>query len=126
MIKVHQKMMLTGCFAVGLAACAPADGTEAASLADLTVTDPNFTFENTRTVSLELQVAGSDTPRAIEVADAEGRRLMQGAFVQDAALDLKVPVGRASTLQVRSGQGANATVQQVDIDANGRAISTVR
>jgi len=123
--KQYTNALVAGALALGLTACAQSDD-DHGQLADLVVTDPSFTFATARNVSLELKVSGSATPQLVEVADAEGRRLMQGAFLEDTTLDLKVPVGQSPTLQVRTGAGAEATVQDVTIDGSGRAVTEIR
>jgi len=107
---------------LGLVACAQsADPSDNLPLAELVVTDPNFDFATTRTVRVELTAAEGAAPQAIEVSDAEGRRLMDGAFRSSVSMDLKVPVGRANTLQLRTGQGAQAVQQQLTVDERGVA-----
>lgn len=90
-------------------------------LAELVVTDPDFDFATTRTVRVELTAAEGAAPQAIEVSDSEGRRLMDGAFRSSVSMDLKVPVGRADTLQLRTGQGAQAVQRQLTVNARGVA-----
>lgn len=119
---------LAGAFALGLAGCAQSGdaGPESGRIADLEVTDPSFTFATSRSVSLQLRTQEGAAPQLVEVADAEGRRLMQGAFLRDATIDLKIPVGQASMIKVRTGRGAEATQQDVTVDDAGRATATLR
>lgn len=107
---------------LGTAACAEL-GDAPTRLDQLVVTDPNFDFATTETVRLELRAEDGAAPKAIEVSDSEGRRLMDGAFRGSASMDFKVPVGRAQTLKVRVGQGDEAVQHEVSIDANRRAVS---
>lgn len=120
--------ILAGAFTLGLAGCAQFanDGAQGERLADLQITDPNFSFATSRTVSLEVRVSEAAGPQIVEVADAEGRRLMQGAFLNDTTFDLKVPLGQAPVFKVRTGQGDQAVEQDVAIDADGRAVTSIR
>ena len=120
--------LLVAVFILGLVACAPNPGSQANvdRLADLEVNDPDFAFATQRSISLEVRVDSTAAPQLVEIADAEGRRLMQGAFLSDTRLDLKVPVGQASTLEVRTGQGAEVSKQSIQIDARGRAVAEIR
>lgn len=123
-----QRTIFAGAFALGLAGCAQSNdaGPESGRIADLEITDPNFSFATSRSVRLQLRSEEGSAPQLVEVADAEGRRLMQGAFLNDTTIDLKVPVGQAHMVKVRAGQGAEATQQDVMIDDAGRATATVR
>ncbi|MCA9556589.1 MAG: hypothetical protein KC933_41585, partial [Myxococcales bacterium] len=82
-----------GALALGLSACAQGLGEvgEGQGLADLQITDPDFTFATNQSVSLTVQ-ASAGAPERVEVSDAEGRRLMEGAFLGDATVELKVPL----------------------------------
>lgn len=95
--------------ALGLVACEDAGQAGApqtpASLDELVVEDPNFAFQTSQVVRVELE-AGTG---ALEVRDAEGRRMVTGGFATDAALDLRLPVGTSRALTVRAGRGAEAT-----------------
>lgn len=93
---------------------------EAPRLDTLVITDPSFDFSTSRSASLVLN-SGSGAPAALEVRDAEGRRLMKGAFAVPAVLDLRLPVGTEPRLTIRQGQGAAATEQTVQLDADGQA-----
>ena len=106
---------------MGAVACAPggADDARPERLADVVVPDADFTFATTKTVQLELQTAADE---AIEVADADGRRVMDGAFAAGARLDLKVPVG-TQQLTVRTRRGADTLQRDVAIAADGRAVA---
>lgn len=110
----------TGLF--GLLACdgtGSVDGEAPASLADLVVSDADFTFASTKTVRLEVETAEGE---AVEVADADGRRVMDGAFLQGASIDLKVPVGN-ERLTVRTLRGDETVSRDVEIGADGRAVA---
>ena len=119
---------ITGALVLALAACAeaPTDGPAGGRLADLQVTDPDFTFATSRSVRLELRVPAGAAPQLVEVADAEGRRLMQGAFLEGARVALQVPVGQAGALRVRTGRGAQVTEHEVAIDDGGHAVASIR
>jgi hypothetical protein len=110
------------CFILGAAASsACAESADAPTRLDqLVIEDPNFTFATARSVTLSLEAEGT-APKAVEVADAEGRRLMNGAFRGSAQVQLKVPVGADGKLIVRVGQGADVVTQDVTPDAAGRA-----
>lgn len=106
--------------AFGLSACAQGTDNSASTLAEVVVPDADFTFATSRKVSLEVQVGA--TPEMIEISDSEGRRLMQGAFVNSTTIDLEVPVGRASSLTIRAGQNEDAVERAIEIGANDRAV----
>ncbi len=91
-------------------------------LSDLVVTDPDFDFATTETVRLELQVPEGAAPQAVEAFDAEGRRLMDGAFKAGASVDLKVPVGKADTVKLRIGTGEDAVERELTVSADGQAV----
>ena len=90
-------------------------------LADVVVTDPDFDFATTQSVKVELQMAEGSAPQAIEAFDADGRRLMDGAFKSSASIDLRLPVGRANEVKLRVGSGDSAVERTLKVDANGRA-----
>lgn len=117
--------LMVGTFGVvGLAACADvADGPSPERLDQLVITDPNFDFSTSRAVRLELRAEEGAAPKAIEVADSEGRRLMDGAFRGSATIDLKVPVGLDRTLEVRVGKGQDAVSHDLAIGDDGRVVS---
>lgn len=110
---------LAGAGMAALLGCA--DGSGPTSLEGLVITDPSFDFSTTETVRLDL-VAGAE-PRAIEARDAEGRRLMDGAFKEGVSIDLKVPVGRAEVIKLRIGSGDDAVERELVVDASRRAVS---
>ncbi len=105
-------------FAIGLTACAQGPDSSAKNLAEVVVPDENFTFATSKKVSLQVQVAPGASPEMIEISDSEGRRLMQGAFVNSTTIDLEVPVGRAGSLKIRTGQNEDAKERSIDISAN--------
>ncbi len=107
-----------------LSACAP-DAAEDPGLDALVIQDPNFSFATSRSVRLELSPNDAQgQPQALEVRDAEGRRLMKGAFAGPVALDLKVPVGIQQQLTVRQGLGEAVTEQTVNLDSAGDAAAS--
>lgn len=107
---------------LGAAGCAQDASREAGSLDELVVTDPDFTFATSRSVRLELRAPDGEPGAAVEVSDAEGRRLMDGAFVGSAQIDLKIPVGAERRLNVRTVRGDAASLEEVSIDPDGRAV----
>ncbi len=109
---------------LGATACVDASGGSSVpeSLDQLEITDPNFDFATSRSVRLELRAEEGAVPQAVEVTDSEGRRLMDGAFRGSAVVDLKVPVGRESTLKLRVGNGDDAVERALNVDANHRAV----
>lgn len=111
--------------AIGLAGCA--NGLESGtpeSLADLVVPDEDFTFATAKTIELDLRVAEGTAPAAVEVADAEGRRIMNGAFLDSAKLNVKLPAHHADSIKVRVGQGDQAVVRDISV-ADGRATANL-
>lgn len=107
-----------------LSACGQ-EASEDPSLDALVIQDPNFSFATSRSVRLQLtpnDAAGE--PQALEVRDAEGRRLMKGGFAGSVALDLKVPVGMQQQLTVRQGLGEAVTEQTVNLDSAGKATAS--
>lgn len=102
-------------------ACAPQDGaTSAETLNELVVTDPNFTFATSKNVRIELQPSAAEPGgHAVEVTDQEGRRLLKGAVLGDAVVEMPLPAAQATELRVRTGR--NAVEQTVAIDADDRA-----
>lgn len=104
-----------------LGACA-SEPAQDPGLDALVILDPNFSFATSRSVRLELTPTDSaGQPQALEVRDAEGRRLMKGGFAVPVALDLRVPVGIQQQLTVRQGLGEAATEQTVNLDSAGNA-----
>ncbi len=99
----------------------PGTTPEPKRLADVVVTDPNFDFSTTQSVRLQLQVAEGAQPQAVEAFDADGRRLMDGAFKAGASIDLRVPVGRADKVKLRIGTGATAEERELTVGADGTA-----
>lgn len=127
---MHTKKMTLVVLGFGLAAlsaCVGAgdDAQGPERLDQLVITDPNFDFATTRTVQLELRAEDGAAPQAVEVADAEGRRLMDGAFRGSATIDLKVPVGRDGTLKLRVGKGVDAVERELDIDGDRRVVGSL-
>ena len=118
-------MMAATVGVVGLSACADVatDGQTPDSLDQLVITDPDFDFSTSRSVRLELRAEDGAAPKAVEVADSEGRRLMDGAFRGSATIDLKVPVGRDRTLKMRVGQGDDVVERDLEVDAERRVVS---
>jgi hypothetical protein len=109
---------------LGVAACTSVEGPGAGAegLDTLVINDPDFTFATTRSVVVELLPAqATDGAVAVEIADAEGRRLLKGAFVGSASIPVNLPLGIERQLTVRIGHGANQQQQVVSINANGRA-----
>lgn len=101
------------------------DAAEDPSLDALVIEDPNFSFATSRSVRLELTPNDATAqPQALEVRDAEGRRLMKGGFAGPVALDLKVPVGIQQQLTVRQGLGEAVTEQTVNLDSAGQATAS--
>ena len=112
--------------AAGLTACSdpafrPAP-TEPKTLADVVVSDPNFDFGTTQSVRLQLRAAEGSEPKAVEVTDSEGRRLMDGAFKSGASIDLRLPVGKANTVKLRVGSGAEAVERELTVDGNATVV----
>lgn len=90
------------------------------SLASTVILDPNFTFATSRLVRLELLPINPAAPaKSVEVSDAEGRRLLKGAFAGPISLALKLPVGAARQLKVRLADGASVTEVDVALDDSG-------
>ncbi len=116
--------------AAGLTACSdpswrttpPSEPAEPKTLADVVVTDPNFDFSTTQSVRLQLRAAEGSEPKAVEVTDSEGRRLMDGAFKSGASIDLRLPVGKANAVKLRVGSGAEAVERELTVDGNATAV----
>lgn len=111
----------------GLGACQQAESSassseEPARLQDVVVTDPNFTFATTRAVRVEF-VGEAAGHQAVELFDVDGRRLMDGAFKPGAGIDVRLPVGRADSLKLRIGKGAEAIERELVVDHNNRAVA---
>lgn len=101
-----------GMASLGLMACGvedPAANASAATLGDLVVDQPGFDFSTTEVVGLRLQ-ADRPEPAALEIRTADGRKMFQGAVLQDVQLDLKLPLG-TDRVQVRVAGEAAQTVQ---------------
>lgn len=96
---------------------------EPTRLEDVVVADPGFTFATTETVRVEFAGDEEAGHRAIELFDADGRRLMDGAFKPGVAVDVRLPVGRADALKLRVGKGADAVERDLAVDPNKRAIA---
>lgn len=128
-MKLFARGLRLGCSALGalalgvvsLTGCTERTAERPERLDQVVVSDPNFDFSTTRSVRLTLQPSEAAGQRPVEVTDAEGRRLMNGAFRGAAAIDLKVPVGSPGRLTVRAGRGADAVQREIDLAEDGSA-----
>lgn len=119
----------------GLGACGqPGEATSAGPsgpapapqrLSDVVIGDPNFDFATTRTVRVELRAAPGTAPQAIELFDADGRRLIDGAFKPGATIDVRLPVGRAEKLKLRVGKGSGAVEQELAVDSGNHVVADI-
>ena len=61
---------------------------------------------------------------SLEVTDAEGRTVLEGAFLEDVSLDLHVPTHLDERLQVRVAD-RDEVAQTIEVDPSGRASAIV-
>lgn len=116
-------VLVLGLGGVLASACAlePADS-GAETLDELVVNDPDFTFATSKTVRLELQASGDVAGgHAIEVSDADGRRILKGAVLGNATVDLPVAAAHSRTLRVRLGRDAAEQTVEVGVDNRAKA-----
>ena len=122
-------------FIVGLGAVlalAPAcagDGVVSPDVADPAVAFENlevasdFTFATRQDVRLRLEATEPGQAKYVEVSDAEGRRLFAGGVRESVDLELALPKGSASTVNLRVGRGDAAVTRAVDV-AGARAVAS--
>lgn len=103
---------------LGLSACIGGEpGTEGPASLDTLVT--NFDFATSRNVSVQLE--SEEGPVAVEITDAEGRRIMRGAFRDPGAVELRIPTGSEPVLNLRTQSGTSVRTQTLTVSPAGQA-----